>query len=63
VVPATQTAAHVVQVAAFVVILNVDPATQAIHPVLAVIVQVVLLRVPAAQTVQAVHAAAFVVML
>lgn len=62
-VPATQTAAHVVQVAAFVVVLNVDPATQAIHPVLAVIVQVVLLRVPAAQTVQAVHAAAFVVVL
>ena len=62
-VPAIHAAAHVVQVAAFVVILNVDPATQAIHPVLAVVVQVALLRVPAAQTVQAIHVAAFVVVL
>ena len=61
--PATQTAAHVVQVAAFVIVLKVDPATQAIHPVLAVVVQVALLRVPAAQTVQAIHVAAFVVVL
>ena len=61
--PATQTAAQAVQVAAFVVILNVDPATQAVHPVSAVIVQVVLLRVPAAQTVQAVQVTAFVVVL
>ena len=38
-----------------VVVLNVDPATHAIHPVFVVVVQVLLLRVPAAQTVQAVH--------
>ena len=52
-----------VQVAALPVVLNVDPATQAVHPVLAVVVQVVLLRVPAAQTVQAVQDAAFVIVL
>ena len=62
-VPATHAAEQVVQVAAFVVVLYVDPATQAIHPVLAVIVQVVLRLVPAAQTVQAVQIAAFVVVL
>ena len=44
-------------------VLNVDPAIQAVHPVFAVVVQVALLRVPAAQTVQAVQAAAFVVVL
>jgi hypothetical protein len=37
------------------VVLYVDPATQAVHPVFAVVVQIALLRVPAAQTVQAVH--------
>jgi len=63
VVPAIQAAAQVVQVAAFVVVLNVDPATHAVHPVLAVVVQVALLRVPAAQTVQAVQVTAFVVVL
>ena len=62
-VPATQAAAQVVQVAAFVVVLKVDPATQAVHPVLAVVVQVALLLVPAAQTVQAVQATALVVVL
>jgi hypothetical protein len=41
----------------------VVPAIQAVHPVFAVTVQVLLLRVPAAQTVQAVHVAAFVVVL
>ena len=61
--PAIHAAAQVVQVAALVVVLKVDPATHAVHPVLAVIVQVVLLRVPAAHTVQAVHVAAFVVVL
>ena len=45
--PAIQAAAHVVQVAAFVVVLNVDPATQAVHPVFANAVQVALLRLPA----------------
>ena len=54
-VPATQAAAQVVHVAALVVVLKVDPATQAVHPVFARAVQVLLLRVPAAQTVQAVH--------
>ena len=38
---------HAVQVAAFVVVLYVDPATQAVHPVFAVVVQVALLLVPA----------------
>jgi hypothetical protein len=63
VVPVTQAAAQVVQVAALVVVLYVDPATQAVHPVFTVVVQVLLRLVPAAQTVQAVQAAAFVVIL
>jgi len=41
----------------------VEPATQVLHPVFAVVVQAVLLRVPAAQDVQAVQVAAFVVVL
>jgi hypothetical protein len=53
--PATQAAAQVVHAAALVVVLNVEPATQAVHPVFARAVQVLLLRVPAAQTVHAVH--------
>ena len=44
---------HAVQVAAFVVVLYVDPATQAVHPVFANAVHVALLRVPAAQIVHA----------
>ena len=51
------------QVAALVVVLYVDPAIQAVHPVLAVTVQAVERRVPAAQTVQAVQLAALVVVL
>ena len=51
------------QVAAFVVVLYVEPATQAVHPVFTVVVQVLLLRVPAAHTVQGVHAAALVIVL
>ena len=39
--------------AAFVVVLYVDPATQAVHPVFANAVHVALLRVPGAQTVHA----------
>ena len=39
-----------------VVVLNVDPAIQAVHPVFVVVVQVLLLRVPAVQIVHAVHA-------
>ena len=58
-----QAAAQLLQVAALVVVLKVDPATQATHPVSAVVVQVVERRVPAAQTVQAVHEAALVVVL
>jgi hypothetical protein len=53
----------VVHVAAFVVVLKVDPATQAVHPVFAVVVHATLLRVPAAHTVHAAHVAAFVVVL
>jgi hypothetical protein len=56
-------AAQVEHVAAFVVVLYVDPATQAVHPVLAVVVHVVVRRVPAAHMVQAVHSGAFVVVL
>ena len=37
------------QVAAFIVVLYVDPVTQAVHPVFANAVQVALLRVPAGQ--------------
>ena len=44
---------QVIQVAAFVVVLYVDPATHAVHPVLANAVQVADLLVPAAQTEQA----------
>ena len=56
-------AAQLLQVAALVVVLYVEPAIQAVHPVLAVIVHVVERRVPAAQTVQAVQLAALVVVL
>jgi len=62
-VPAIQAGAQVVQDAAFVVVLKVDPATQAVHPVLAVVVQIKERYVPAAQTVHAVQAAALVVVL
>ena len=61
--PAIQAAAQVVQVAALVVVLKVDPATQATQPVFAVVVQAVERRVPAAQTVQVVQVAALVVVL
>ncbi len=43
------------QVAAFVIVLYVDPATQAVHPVFAVAVQVALLRDPAAHDEHAEH--------
>ena len=61
--PAIQAAAHAVQVAAFVVVLNVEPATQAVHALFTVVVHAVDTRVPAAQTVQAVQVAALVVVL
>ena len=48
-----QVAAQVLQVAALVVVLYVDPATQAVHPVFDRAVQVALLRVPAGHAVQA----------
>ena len=62
-VPAIQAAAHVVQLAAFVVLLKVDPATQAVQALLTVIEHAVETRVPARQVLQAVHVAAFVVVL
>ena len=48
-VPAIQAAAQAVQVAAFVVVLKVDPATQAVHPLFTVAVHVEETRVPGAQ--------------
>ena len=62
-VPAIQAAAQVVQVAALVVLLKVDPATQAVQPLFTVVVHAVEMRVPAGQVLQAVHVAAFVVVL
>ena len=44
---------HAVQVAALVVVLYVDPATQAVQPVFANAVQVLVLLVPAGHTEQA----------
>ncbi len=61
--PATQAAAQLLHVAAFVVVLKVEPATQAVHPVFAVVVQVALLRVPAGHVEQVVQVAAFIVVL
>ena len=62
-VPAIQAAAHVVQLAAFVVLLKVDPATQAVQALLTVIEHAVETRVPARQVLQAVQVAALVVVL
>ena len=62
-VPAIQAAAQVVHVAALVVVLKVDPATQAVQPLFTVVEHAVDTRVPAAQVVQAVQAAALVVVL
>ena len=53
--PATQAAAQAVQVAAFVVLLKVDPATQAVQPLFKVAVHVEDMRVPAGQMLHAVH--------
>ena len=39
--PATQAVAQVVQAAALVVVLKVDPATQEVHPVFAVVVHAI----------------------
>ena len=55
--PATQAAAHVVQVAAFVVVLKVEPATQDVQARFVVAVQAVEARVPAEHVVQIVHGA------
>jgi hypothetical protein len=63
VVPVIHAAAQVEHVAALVVVLYVDPATHAVHPVLAVVVHIAERRVPAAHTVQVVHSGAFVVVL
>ena len=61
--PAIQAAAQVVHVAALVVLLNVDPATQAVQPLFTVVVHAVETRVPAAQVVQAVQLTALVTVL
>ena len=53
--PATQAAAQAVQVAAFVVVLKVDPATQDGHPVFAKAVHIVDRYVPGAQLLHAVQ--------
>ena len=50
-----QAAAQVVQVAAFVVLLYVDPATQAVQPLFTVAVHIVETRVPAGQMLHAVQ--------
>ena len=59
--PAIQAAAQVVQVAAFVVVLYVEPATQEVHPVFASAVQAAVLLVPAGHAEHAEHTL-FVVM-
>ena len=61
--PATQAAAHVVQLAAFVVVLNVDPAIQDVHALFTVVEHAVETRVPARQVLQAVQVTALVVVL
>ena len=53
--PAIQATAQVVQVAAFVVVLKVDPATQAVQPLFTVAVHVEETRVPAGQMLHAVQ--------
>jgi hypothetical protein len=52
-----------VQVAAFVVLLNVEPATQAVQALFTVVEHAVETRVPAGQVVQAVQVTALVVVL
>jgi hypothetical protein len=56
VLPAIQAAAQLLQVAAFVVVLYVDPAKHGVHPVFAVVVHIALLRVPAEHVLHVVHA-------
>ena len=62
-VPAIQAGAQALHEAAFVIVLYVDPAMQAVQPALAVVVQANDLYVPAAHTVQAVQDAAFATLL
>ena len=54
-VPAIQAAAQVVHVAALVVVLKVDPATQAVHALFTVAVHVEETRVPGAHVLHAVQ--------
>jgi hypothetical protein len=61
--PAIQAAAHVVHVAALVVVLKVDPAIQAVQALFTVTEHAVETRVPAGQVLQAVQVAALVVVL
>ena len=58
-----QAVAQVVQVAAFVVVLNVEPATQDVQALFTVVEHAVETLVPAGQVLQVVHVAAFVVVL
>ena len=61
--PATQAAAHAVHVAAFVVLLKVEPAIQEVHALFTVIEHAVETRVPGKHVLQAVQVAAFVIVL
>ncbi len=51
------------QLAAFVVVLKVEPATHAVQPLFTVVVHAVETRVPAVQVVQAMQLTALVVVL
>ena len=61
--PATQAAAHVVQLAAFVVLLKVDPAIQEVHALFTVVVHAVETRVPGKHVLHPVQVAALVTVL
>jgi hypothetical protein len=61
--PATQAAAHVVQVAAFVVVLKVEPATQDVHALFTVVEHADETRVPGKHVLHPVQVAALVTVL
>ncbi len=58
-----QAAAQAVQLAAFVVVLKVEPVMQAVHALFTVVEHTVETRVPAAHVLHAVQLTAFVVVL
>jgi len=58
-----QAAAQVVQLTAFVVVLKVEPATQAVHALFTVIEHAVETRVPAGHVLHAVQLTALIVVL